>query len=64
MYRTRGFRDLILKGIPGCHRKEIWMIASGAIHDVRNVSLIILLSFSMLLKSVCVCVCVRACVCW
>ena len=36
MYRTRSLRDLILKGIPASLRRDIWMISSGAINDVRN----------------------------
>ncbi len=35
MYRTRDLYDLLLQGIPESLRNELWLIFSGAIHEVR-----------------------------
>jgi len=36
MYRTNELYELIYQGIPDSLRNELWLLFSGAIHDVRN----------------------------
>lgn len=34
MYRTHALYDLILKGVPEKYRGEVWVVFSGATHEV------------------------------
>lgn len=36
MYRTTEIYELILEGLPDKYRCELWLIFSGAIHQVKN----------------------------
>lgn len=49
MYRTEELRELIFQGIPDSLRSELWLIFSGAIHDVRHQQMIILVRMFSLL---------------
>ena len=40
MYRTHGGHELILKGVPDSLRSEVWMVSSGAIHEVGNTDIL------------------------
>ena len=38
MYRTVKTHDLILKGVPDSLRAEVWLIFSGAINQVTDIT--------------------------